>query len=748
MNLNHRTILPVAALLVISHFNQTAMCQEQISEQASALQEAKAGQLQDVQKTEKRFREAAREGNTKVIKQLIDAGVEVNSCNKYGLTAIYYAADRGHTRIVDLLIAAGANVEIKDEPFYRLSPMIMAARKGHDDVVASLLDAGASCGSWTASWPASLGFTDVVKVLVEKRPDVFPKEQLGGLLKTAQATKNIELARYLESKGAVLSKEDSENAGAADRSTFKRLSDNELKKLDGEYRGVNSDESARVWVRNSSIYFGEDFELAAELNQIDHHTFEVSGTPGVKLSFSSDLGSGFEVLGSVSAESQGKSFVRLDAQPQNLSKRDTAISGRWPRFRGPDGAGLADGMKIPSEFDIPNGKGLRWKTAIPGVGHSSPVVWGNRVFLTTAVPLRDEDPTYVLSTRSGFDTHQEDIRYRWSAICVDLSSGKILWSRDLSEGVPVARRHVMSSHANCTPALDANHVVVNLAGQGIYCLTHDGELIWKKDLGRLASGWFMDEGYEWGFASSPVIHEESVFLQCDVFGDSFLAALSLTDGKEIWRTPRSERSSWGTPLVLKDKSGTQIVTNGTEAICSYDATSGKELWRINGNSEVTVASPIPYGDHVFVMGGYMPIQPIFSIDANARGILNDHPESIPWQTEKGGAYCITPIVYEDLLFVLQSNGVITCRDARDGQVVYKGRVAGGRSGDLVASPIAADGNLLIPSSGGDIFVLPTGREYTRPRVCPVGESIMASPAAANGVLLIRGLKNLYCIDGS
>ncbi|MEM0926808.1 MAG: PQQ-binding-like beta-propeller repeat protein, partial [Planctomycetota bacterium] len=464
------------------------------------------------------------------------------------------------------------------------------------------------------------------------------------------------------------------------------------------------------------------------------------------------LGTGFEIRRNASDnDSTFNRFVRVRPQTTIRNSEKPHINpdrvGSWPRFRGPEGAGLADGLSVPLQFDVSNKDQIAWKTAIPGVGHSSPVIWGNRVFVTTAVPLND-DPTYELSTRSGFDTHNELIEYRWLALCIDLNTGETLWTTQLSKGKPVAQRHVMSSHANCTPAVNSEVVVVNLAGQGVFCLSHAGETLWKKDLGRLAAGWFMDSGYEWGFASSPVIQDDRVFIQCDVFEGSFMTALSLEDGGEVWRVARSERSSWGTPLVVKDADVTQLIANGTNAICSYDADNGDELWRIDGNSEVTVASPIACGNNVLVMGGYQPIQPIFAINVGSRGNLTESEEGIRWQTEKGGAYCITPIVYGELLFILQSNGVITCRQVSDGSVLYKKRVGGGRSGDLVASPIAADGHLFIPTTKGDVFVLPASPEYTPPKTCPLGEPIMASPAAAEGCLILRGVDHLYCITGA
>ena len=329
----------------------------------------------------------------------------------------------------------------------------------------------------------------------------------------------------------------------------------------------------------------------------------------------------------------------------------------------------------------------------------------------------------------------------------------------------------MSSHANCTPTVDSENLVINLAGQGLFCLTHDGVIKWKKDLGKLANGWFMDPGYEWGFASSPVLRDGIIYVQCDVFDGSFIAAFEVGDGEEVWRTKREEISSWGTPLIMEKDGELQVVANGTRAICGYDASNGKELWRIRDNSEVTVASPIPNGNHVLVCGGYMPVQPIFSIDIRERGDLtpvkddteqdtekkpaaesNKDSQSatvrgLQWWSPKGGAYGVTPIIYRDQLYILKSNGVITSYETQTGRELYKSRVVRGRSGDIVASPIACDGKIYIVGGDGDVFVLPAGPEYGKPAVCPVGEQVMATPAAAPGRLIIRGVDHLFCFVG-
>ncbi len=694
---------------------------------------------------------AARTGDADEIRRLLATGVDVNSKNRYRLTALYYAADRGHVDVVRTLLDAGAETEIPNEPFYRLHPLIMAVRKNHVEVTRLLLQNGANCGSWTAMWPASLNHTEVVKVLVELRPDVFKENDMNQLAGIAKGNDNKELLDFLVAKGAKPGLPESA------REDLKALSKDQQTAIDGFYKSTEKSNLTRVWARRGTLYLGKEFELASELKRISTNVFQMSEAPDVRVKFGQPLGSQFEISNTRSKKEPNErsieTFVKLAMDRESVPRLAGSPTGqaRWTRFRGNRGDGIADGLGLPIGFDATIGKGMEWKTKIPGVGHSSPIIWGDRVFVTSAEAI-SKDPKYDLRVASGFDTHVEDIDYRWAIYCVNLSNGAIEWQKVLDEGRPRAQRHVMSSHANCTPAVDQQHVVVNLAGQGLFCLTHDGELRWKKDLGKLAAGWFMDPGYEWGFASSPVLQQGRIYLQCDVFEGAFITALNADDGQEIWRTDRAEISSWGTPLLMQGNDARlQVVANGTRAICGYDAASGEELWRIEDNSEVTVASPIPNGDHVIVTGGYQPVRPIFSIDINRRGNLTPPKDSKPsgqtglqWWLPKGGAYSITPIIYGDLLYIIQSNGVLTTYEAKTGKQVYKQRVVSGRSGDIVASPIAADGKIYIIGGDGDVFVLSAGREYESPMVCPVGEQVMATPAAAPGRLVIRGRTHVFC----
>jgi outer membrane protein assembly factor BamB len=244
-----------------------------------------------------------------------------------------------------------------------------------------------------------------------------------------------------------------------------------------------------------------------------------------------------------------------------------------------------------------------------------------------------------------------------------------------------------------------------------------------------------------------------VIVQCDVQGSSFIAAYSVRDGREIWRTPREEISSWGSPMVHEGPTRAELVTNGTRAVRGYDPLTGQELWRLGGNAEITVPTPFVAHGLIFVASGYAPIQPIYAVRLGARGDITlqgdaETNDSIAWSKKRGGPYMPTPIVYGDHLYTCGNNGILACYDARTGAVVYKGRVAGERSAAFTASPVAADGKLYFTSEEGDVYVVKAGPQYELLATNPIGEVCMATPAIAGQMLLVRGQHHLFAVGGT
>jgi outer membrane protein assembly factor BamB len=420
----------------------------------------------------------------------------------------------------------------------------------------------------------------------------------------------------------------------------------------------------------------------------------------------------------------------------------------WPQFRGPSASGVAEGRPAPVKWDAAKSENILWKTEIPGLAHSSPVIWGDRVFVTTAISSAAK-PEARFGLYGDVEPVKENPKHTWKVYALDRKSGKVVWERISHEGVPKVKRHPKATHASSTPATDGKHLVVLFGSEGLYCYDFAGKLLWKQDLGVLDAGWFYDPDYQWEHASSPIIYKNLVIVQADIQKDSFIAAYDIKTGKQVWKTMRDELPSWGTPSVYEGKTRAELVTNGTKAVRGYDPLTGKELWRLSPNSEITTPTPIFGHGLIYVMSGYRPIQPIYAIRPGASGDITlkegkDSSEFIAWSKPRGGPYMPTPIVYGDLLYTCSNNGVVAAYDAKTGERVYQQRLAE-RGGAFTASPIAADGKLYMASEDGEVFVFKAGPKHELLSVNPMGEVMMATPAASDGVIYIRGLNHLFAV---
>jgi outer membrane protein assembly factor BamB len=439
--------------------------------------------------------------------------------------------------------------------------------------------------------------------------------------------------------------------------------------------------------------------------------------------------------------------VRLLAAVCTLVLTCAAADGNWPQFRGPSASGIGDGTHPPLQWDAAKGTNMAWTAEIPGLAVSSPVVWGDRIYLTTAVSS-DPKQTFRTGLYGDTDSAADNSPHQWKVLALDKKTGKLVWEQTPYQGKPKTKRHPKSSQASPTPVTDGKVVVAYFGSEGIVAYSTDGKLLWKKDLGLQNAGWFFDPDSEWGAASSPVIHKNSVIVQCDRQKDSFIVALDLKDGKELWRTARAEIPAWGTPTIVPGEGRTELVTNGTKAIRGYNADTGKELWTLGPNSEITCTTPVYGHGLIFVTAGYPPVRPIYAIKIGSNGDLTlkdgkDSSDAIAWSNKTGGAYLPTPIVYGDHLYLLGNNGVLSAHDAKTGTRVYQQRVGSG--GSFVASPIGAAGKLYIASEDGDVYVVKAGAQYELLAKNSVGEPVLATPALAGDLLLVRGAKHLFAI---
>jgi outer membrane protein assembly factor BamB len=269
----------------------------------------------------------------------------------------------------------------------------------------------------------------------------------------------------------------------------------------------------------------------------------------------------------------------------------TSAKGSWPSFRGPHASGVADGQHLPDRWHGKTGENILWRTAIPGLAHSSPVVWGNRVFVTSAISGRP-DATFKPGLYGDGDISEDLSPHKWVLYAIDKRAGTIEWQRVAYEGVPRERRHIKSTYASASPATDGRIVVAWFGSQGVHAYDMAGHLLWTVDLGRVDMGAYDIPSDEWGSASSPIIWNDLVLLQCDTQTDAFVLALDARTGETVWKTERDELPSWGTPTVVATASGAELVTNGSKFIRGYDVRTGAELWRLGGSSNITAPTPV------------------------------------------------------------------------------------------------------------------------------------------------------------
>jgi outer membrane protein assembly factor BamB len=335
----------------------------------------------------------------------------------------------------------------------------------------------------------------------------------------------------------------------------------------------------------------------------------------------------------------------------------------------------------------------------------------------------------------------------FNVYCLDRKSGRILWTRTAASGVPKVKRHPKSSHANPTIATDGKHVVAFFGSEGLYVYDFSGKLLWKKDLGVLDSGFFMAPSAQWGFASSPVLHDGRLLIQADVQKDSFLAAFDVKSGKELWRTARKDVPTFGSPAVVpytaNGASKLQVVVNGWKHIGGYDLETGRELWHLAGGGDIPVPTPVYTDGLIIITNAHGPGRPIYAIRTDASGDLKES-NAIAWKHDRAGNYMQTPLLNNGIGYFCFDNGVLSAYQLSTGERLFQQRLGVGQSG-FTSSPVAAGGKLYITSEEGRTFVLAQGAEYKLLAENELGEQVMASPAVSAGVLFIRGTRHLYAI---
>lgn len=433
-----------------------------------------------------------------------------------------------------------------------------------------------------------------------------------------------------------------------------------------------------------------------------------------------------------------------------------AADGDWPAFRGDAASGVSTG-KPPQIFnadpDAGPPKNILWKTPIPGLSHSSPVVWGGKLFVATAV-RKDGDAPLKVGLYGAGESADDNGEQSWVVFCLDKRTGKILWQRTAASGVPRAKRHTKATHANTTVATDGKRVIAFFGSEGLFSYDLDGKLLWKKDLGVLDLAPWNDMSLSWGFASSPVLFEDKIVVQCDVKSEPFVAAFSAKDGKELWRTSRKGTAinGWATPAVIRAGSRTQVVLNSYPFIASYDFTTGKELWRIKSLGDIPVPTPVFAHGLIYVTNAHGGAAPLYAVRPEAEGDITPAPGSstssgVVWSEARNGAYMQTPLIYGDLIYSCSDRGVLKVFDAKSGKMHYQQRVGNGTTG-FTASPVAAGGAIYQTSEEGEVYVIAAGTEYKLLGMNKLGEITMASAAISGDTMYFRTRRHVVAIAES
>lgn len=757
--------LLVAVVCFASPANQVAA--QEGSNSKPAVAEAGQDVDQILKQAEEQFRRAARAGDLEAVKVALAAGIGVDAKSDYGATALLFACDREHEAVVNLLLEKGADPNAKDT-FYNATPISWSAGNDNKAIVLNLLKHGGKGVDGILLAAVGAGNSEFVGQLLELKLATDK-----GLVKARDAAKAVKDAEQqaalvgifaplniAESKQVVVSaKTLGLYAGEYESEQFKVEFSHAEGKLEVSFNGG----AKQALAINSESEFSmgtNDIQFKVADGNVEEVLFKFGSNEAIAKPVKASKGDALKTDSTSKPETPeselpGSESVKFGTSSSASKRADLAIaSANWPGFRGNESRGVADGQNPPASFkaDGETPENLLWKTDVPGLGLSCPTIWDDHIYLTTAVSEGQEGGLKI-GLYGSVDSIEEKNEYEFKLLCFSKSSGEMIWERTANKAIPAVKRHAKSSHANPTVATNGEQVVAFFGSEGLYCYSNSGDLIWKRDLGFLDSGWFYDPGYQWGFASSPVIHGDNVIIQCDIQGQSFIASLDLKTGKDVWRTDREEIPTWSTPVVHTFGDMPVLVTNGTKAARGYDARDGSLLWTLKGNSEIVVPTPSVARGLIFVASGYTPIRPIYAVKPEARGDISlvnktSTNEAITWSVRRGGPYMPSPIVYGDYLYCCSNDGVLSCYFATSGKVVYKKRLtAEGGSLSFTASPIAADGRLYCTSEDGRVLVIKAGGEFEIDNVSTLGESVLSTPAVSEGAIFFRTQDSLIAVGG-
>jgi outer membrane protein assembly factor BamB len=410
-------------------------------------------------------------------------------------------------------------------------------------------------------------------------------------------------------------------------------------------------------------------------------------------------------------------------------------------------SGVLDNANLPDSFDFEKSVNIKWKTEIPGMGLSSPAIWGNRLFITTAVSEQDK-AGYKPGLYGDVTPVNDTSVHQWKVYCINKNNGKIIWERTSYKGVPKIKRHPKSTHANTTVATDGKYVVAFFGSEGLYCYDVEGKLQWQKNLGVLKSVFFTMPKAEWEFASSPIIHKGVLVIQVDVIDNSYVAAYDVKTGRELWKTKRDEYPGWCTPNIYTNAGRTYVAVNGYKHRGGYDFETGKEVWRMTGGGDIQIPTPIVGNNLIYFNSAHGKSSPIIAVRTSATGditLKGDETSNsgIQWSLPRGGSYMHTMLLYKGLLYNVNWNGVINCLDPLTGKEVYNAKL--GTAGSFIASPVASDGRIYIVDEMGTVYIISDGSTFKLLAEIPMKDICMTAPAITDGMIYFRTQHYLYAV---
>ncbi len=437
----------------------------------------------------------------------------------------------------------------------------------------------------------------------------------------------------------------------------------------------------------------------------------------------------------------GVAFLILNVGGLIATAEDAADARlqNWHQWRGPLATGVAPAGDPPIEWD--SARNLKWKVEIPGHGKSTPIIWGDRVFLITAVntgkvvegvPKPEDQPMRT------FGIKFPNTLFRFVVLCLNRNTGKVLWEQSVIEELPHEGHHGDNSHASASPTTDGKFLYVSFGSRGLYCFDLDGQLQWQKKIGKV------ETRLSFGEASSPVVHGDTVILNRDNETDSHILALDAQTGETRWQAKREEVSAWATPLIVEHNGRTQVITNASRFVRSYDLATGEVLWQCGGQVANVTPSPVRFGDHVICMSGYKGSLAV-SLPLDASGDITKS-DRIAWRWERDTPYVPSPLLYGDRLYFNKlNNAVLTCLDAKTGQPILES-VRLPSLLNIYASPVGAADRIYLTARDGTTLVIKRAATLEVLATNKLDDSIDASPAIAGKQLFLRGQRHLYCLE--